>query len=145
MVNMVVVARISVTNSSRPTPTLPKSALKALAVRLIPDRLSGSCQVPASRMARAVQVQTTRVSATGPIIATRPSRIGSLVRAAPWAITSVPTPASLENAPRLMPTRTTPSKPPPTAWGLKASRKIEANSPGTWSMCSRSSSRVMDR
>jgi hypothetical protein len=70
-------------------------------------------------MTIAVQVHTMSVSITGPSMATRPSRIGSLVRAAPWAMTSVPTPASLEKAPRLMPISMTPMKPPPAACGVE--------------------------
>ena len=48
-------------------------------------------------------VHTISVSITGPIIATRPDLIGSLFFDAPIAITSVPIPASFENAALLNP------------------------------------------
>ena len=82
-------------------------------------------------MTMAVQVQTIKVSKTGPSVASIPSRIGSLVLAAPWAMTSVPTPASLENAPRLMPISMTPRNPPPTAVGVRASLTMLSKMPGT--------------
>ena len=79
----------------------------------------------------AVQVHTINVSKTGPSVARMPSRMGSLVLAAPCAMTSVPTPASFEKAPRLMPISITPRKPPPTALGDKASRIMVSKIPGT--------------
>lgn len=69
-------------------------------------------------MTNPVILQTIKVSIIGPIIATNPERIGSLFLVALIAITSVPIPASLENAARLNPwliTIETPTKPPATA------------------------------
>ena len=82
-------------------------------------------------MTMAVQVQTIKVAKTGPNVASIPSRIGSLVFAAPWAMTYVPTPASLENAPRLMPSSMTPRNPPLTAVGDRASLTMLIKMTGT--------------
>ena len=51
-----------------------------------------------SKITIPVTEQTRIVSINGPSIATKPDRIGSFVLDAPIAITSVPIPASFENA-----------------------------------------------
>ena len=74
------------------------------------------------------------VSITGPIIATRPDLIGSLFFDAPIAITSVPMPASFENAALLKPwliTTAVPTKPPATELPLKALLIIKLKIDGT--------------
>ncbi len=88
------------------------ASLKALAVRLTPFT-SLDCQTPVTKIANAVKVHTTKVSIAGPNMATKPSRTGSSVFDAPWAIGAVPMPASLENAPRLIPNKINPPKTPP--------------------------------
>ena len=78
----------------------------------------------------AVIEQTIIVSMNGPSIATKPSLTGSVVFAAPCAIVSVPVPASLENIPRRTPIIIMlPSAPPETAFPVKASLIINANTP----------------
>ena len=78
--------------------------------------------------------QTRIVSIKGPIIATSPDLIGSSFFDAPIAITSVPMPASLENAARLKPwliTIAIPTNPPATALPLKALTNINSKIDGT--------------
>ena len=70
-------------------------------------------EVIVDKIINPVILQTIKVSIIGPSIATSPSLTGSLVIAVPCAMDSVPMPASLENAARLMPViMTTPKAPP---------------------------------
>jgi len=84
-----------------------------------------SVQAPVISRAIAVIEQISSVSIAGSSIPTSPSRTGSRVFAAPCAIASVPIPASLEKAPRLIPFEiTTPSAPPAAASPENASVTI---------------------
>ena len=65
-------------------------------------------------IARAVSVQMMTESTSGSHIAVKPSVAGSSVLTAEWAIPAVPTPPTLENSARWMPTIATPTMPPAT-------------------------------
>ena len=100
----------------------------------------GICEFHAPVMitTSAVMVTMTIVSMNGSSSATTPSETGSSVLAAACAIGAEPCPASFENRPRRTPhmsvTRNAPTPVPATpAVGLKASRKMIAKVPGTWS------------
>ena len=75
-------------------------------------------------MTSAVMVQITTVSISGSRSETKPSVIGSLVFTAEWAIAAEPTPASLENAARLKPWISAPTRPPATPSPVNAPAKI---------------------
>ena len=80
-----------------------------------------------SKITIPVIVQTINVSINGPIIATSPDLMGWLFFEAPIAITSVPIPASFENAALLNPwliTIAVPAKPPATELPLNALEMI---------------------
>ena len=79
---------------------------------------------------KAVAEQITRVSRNTDSICTRPCFTGWLTLAEAAALGAEPTPASLENRPRLMPCITAePVKPAKMAWKSKAPAKMR---PNTW-------------
>ena len=85
--------------------------------------------------------QMSRVSRKTDSICTRPCFTGWLTLAEAAALGAEPTPASLENRPRLMPCiRAEPVKPAKMAWKSKAPWKMR---PNTWGSSSRFSTTTM--
>ena len=108
------------------TPVLPSTVAMAVPASFSTNRpVSGStincCEMV---MTSAVMVQITTVSISGSSRDTNPSVIGSLVRTAEWAMAAEPTPASFENAARLNPWISAPTRPPATPKPLNAPSKI---------------------
>ena len=92
---------------------------------------------PVTPTIRAVIVQTIIVSRKTSVTPAIPSLQGCSTIAEPWAKGAVPSPASLEYIPRVIPyckalAITYPPVPPATAFKEKASLKIVANIIGTW-------------
>ena len=79
---MVLIPKNTTHKNTIPTPTFPKKAWNAIAVKLTPE-YSSLAHKPERIMTTAVAVQISSVSKIGPIIATNPCFIGLFVLAVP--------------------------------------------------------------
>ncbi len=115
-----------ITHIKRITGPIGPSVLKNASEVNVTPELSDDNHTPLVKIMTAVKVHIIKVSNIGPVIAIKPCFTGFDVLAVPCISASVPIPASLLNAPLLIPVKITPIKPPLTAeFNEKASVNIK--------------------